>query len=80
MKKKYSLILDDEFILYCELNNINDIEKMAKQTFEKGFSLLKYPSSPVFINKEEPIIEKKEPVVEKEVITKKIEENELYSE
>ena len=38
--------MDDEFILYCELNKIEDIEKLAKETFKNGFSLLKYPEVP----------------------------------
>jgi hypothetical protein len=46
MKKKYSLTLDDEFIQYCELNKITDIEKLAKQTFNRGFTMLKYGESP----------------------------------
>lgn len=57
MKKKYSLILDDEFIQYCEMNNITDIDKLAKQTFNRGFTILKYGESPSIIKKEEPKIE-----------------------
>jgi hypothetical protein len=41
-----SLILDDEFIQYCELNDIEDIEKLAKETFNRGFTILKYGSVP----------------------------------
>jgi hypothetical protein len=46
MKKKSSLILDNEFLLYCEINGIEDIDKLAKETFERGFSLLKYGETP----------------------------------
>ena len=60
MKKKNSLILDDEFIRYCQLNEIDDIEKLAKETFNRGFSLLKYPETPISSTKEK--------IVEKEVI------------
>ena len=66
MKKKTSLILDSEFLLYCELNNITDVEKLAKETFNRGFSLLKYPDTPINSTKEkvtEKIVE-----IEKEVI------------
>ncbi len=42
MKQKYSLILDDDFIQYCKLNNIDDIDAFAKETFKKGFDLVKY--------------------------------------
>lgn len=42
MEKKLSLILDKEFIEYCRINNIEDVEKFAKETFNKGFMLLKY--------------------------------------
>ena len=46
MKKKSSLTLDNEFLLYCEINGIENIEKLAKETFERGFSLLKYGETP----------------------------------
>jgi surface protein G len=66
MKKKSSLTLDNEFILYCELNNITDVEKLAKETFNRGFSFLKYPETPLNGYKEK--------VVEKEVIKEIIKE------
>jgi hypothetical protein len=68
MKKKYSLTLDDEFIQYCELNKITDIEKMAKQTFNRGFTILKYGESPPVIKevkqeiKQQPVQEIKQPL------------------
>lgn len=43
---KISLILDKEFIRYCELNEIEDIKKLAKETFKRGFDLLKYGNIP----------------------------------
>jgi len=46
MKPKSTLILDNEFIQYCELNNIKDVDKKAKETFNRGFSLLKYGETP----------------------------------
>ena len=46
MEKKYTLTLDKEFILYCELNKIKDINKIANETFNRGFSLLKYGETP----------------------------------
>lgn len=64
MKKKNSLILDNEFIQYCELNNIDDIDKTAKETFNRGFSLLKYGETPTGNSRER--------IVEKEVIVEKI--------
>jgi hypothetical protein len=60
MKKKSSLILDDEFILYCQLNKIENIDKLAKDVFNRGFTQLKYPDTPVSSTKER--------IVEKEVI------------
>ena len=68
MKKKSSLILDDEFILYCQLNKIENIDKLAKDVFNKGFTQLKYPDTPVSSTKER-IVEK---VVIKEVPVEKI--------
>jgi hypothetical protein len=73
MKKKNLLILDDEYLRYCELNNINDIEILAKQLFNKGFSLLKYGETPFGFNIEPKIIEK-EVIVEKEVLIEVIKE------
>jgi FtsZ-binding cell division protein ZapB len=75
MKKKNSLILDDEFIQYCELNNINDIDKLAKETFARGFSILKYGETPFKISNKEKIIEKE---VIKEVPVEKIVEVIVY--
>lgn len=47
MEKKHYLILDDDFIQYCKLNNITDIEKKAKEVFSQGFNLLKYGNNPI---------------------------------
>ena len=68
MEKKHTLTLDKEFILYCELNNIKDINKTANETFNKGFSLLKYWETPTSNSTE------KEKIVEviKEVEVEKI--------
>lgn len=65
MKKKNSLILDDEFLLYCQINNIDDVEKLARDTFNRGFTLLKYGEIPMGIKGKEKIIEKE---VIKEII------------
>jgi len=67
MKKKTSLTLDKEFTQYCELNNIADPDKLAKQVFERGFSLLKYGETPNGLKSDTKIIEK-EIIVEKEII------------
>lgn len=65
MKKKNSLILDDEFIRYCQINNIDNIDKLAKDTFNRGFTLLKYGETPLGIKGKETVIEKE---IIKEVI------------
>lgn len=52
MVKKPSLILDDEFIQYCKINNITDVEKLAMQVFQKGFTMLKYGDRPGMVSKE----------------------------
>jgi len=67
MKKKTSLTLDKEFTQYCELNNISEKDKLAKQLFERGFSLLKYGETPSGLKSDTKIIEK-EIIVEKEII------------
>jgi len=71
MKKKSSLTLDDEFLEYCRLNNIDDVEKLAKDTFNRGFTILKYGETPFGLKPTEKIIEKevvKEVIVEVEKI------------
>ena len=42
MKQNNYLILDDEFINYCKLNSVTDINKLAIETFNRGFTILKY--------------------------------------
>ena len=65
MVKKYTLTLDKEFIQYCELNNIQDVDKKAKETFNRGFTLLKYGETPSHIKGKEVTIEKEvEKIVE----------------
>jgi hypothetical protein len=62
MKPKSTLILDNEFIQYCELNKIINVDKLAQETFNRGFSLLKYGEVPNG-NRVKEIVE-----IEKEVI------------
>ena len=70
MKPKSTLILDNEFIQYCELNKIKDIEKLSKETFNRGFSLLKYGETPTGNHTKE-IVEVPKEII-KEVIVEKI--------
>ncbi len=79
MKKKQLLTLDDEFIRYCELNQITDIEGLAKKTFQRGFTILKYGETPIASKGKETIIEKEvikevEKIVEVEKIIEVIKE------
>ena len=69
MKKKSSLTLDNEFILYCEINGIENIDKLAKETFNRGFSLLKYGETPTgnSVIKEKIVEVIKEVIIEKEL-------------
>ena len=46
MEKKNYLTLDKEFIQYCKLNNIEDIETKANEVFKMGFNILKYGYNP----------------------------------
>lgn len=59
MKQKNYLMLDEEFIQYCKLNDILDNEKLAKKIFERGFAIEKYGEIPY---------ETKQKILEKEVI------------
>ena len=70
MKPKSTLILDNEFIQYCELNKIINVDKLAQETFNRGFSLLKYGEIPNG-NRVKEVVEKeviKEIIVEVEKI------------
>ncbi len=69
MNQKNYLTLDDEFIKYCELNNIDNPEKFAKEIFQKGFNIVKYGEVPFGFAGKEKIVEKE---VIKEVIVEKI--------
>jgi hypothetical protein len=68
--EKFYLTLDNEFIKYCELNNINDIEKFAITTFKNGFNIIKYGNIPTGVLNEK-IVEKE--VVREVIIEKPIE-------
>jgi hypothetical protein len=81
MKTKNSLILDDEFIKYCELNNVDNVDKLAKEIFNRGFAILKYGETPLNLVGKEKVVEKeiiKEVPVEK--IVEKIIEVEVIKE
>jgi hypothetical protein len=76
MKPKSTLILDNEFIQYCELNKIDNVDKLAQETFNRGFSLLKYGETPTG-NRTKEIVEVtkeviKEVIVEVEKIVERI--------
>jgi hypothetical protein len=88
MKKKYTLTLDSEFIQYCELNNIKDVETFAKETFSRGFTLLKYGDTPEFLKKlnptpkptPEPTATPKEKIIKKPIVTATVTKRDLYDE
>jgi len=65
MKKKNSLILDNEFMEYCELNNIKNPDQLAKKIFNQGFSIEEYGATPTGLRPNEKIVEKE---VIKEII------------
>lgn len=45
-KVNVTLTLDNEFIQYCKLNNIENIEEFAKEVFNQGFTIIKYGAIP----------------------------------
>jgi len=79
------LILDEEFLQYCKLNDIEDIEKLARETFNQGFTILKYGKTPpgikIEVKKEESpsviAVPSVKPVIPSE---KQIEKNNIYGE
>lgn len=60
-KVSNSLILDDEFLEYCKLNNIDDIQDFARKVFNQGFTILKYGDIPTVDLKTETKIVDAEP-------------------
>lgn len=79
MEKKPSLILDDEFILYCKINNITDVEKFATEVFTKGFNLTKYGSTP-FTRTPTSTPLPREISVQETLPQEKVKKNDLYDE
>lgn len=87
MKNNY-LILNEEFLNFCKLNNVNDINQFAEKVFQRGFTIEKYGETPKGIkitntsNDDEisklknEIIELKKKLEEKNIINK----TNLYSE
>lgn len=67
-------MLDDEFLLYCKMNNIDDVDKLAKETFNRGFTILKYGETPLKISAPEPKVVEKIKEVQVEKIVEKIKE------
>jgi len=68
MKKNSSLTLDSEFLNYCEINEIKDVEALARKIFQRGFTIEKYGETPTSGNSI------KKEVVEKETIVEVIKE------
>lgn len=65
MKKKQLLTLDDEFLKYCEINQIDNVELLAKKIFQRGFTIEKYGETPTTVKGVDRIVEKE---VIKEII------------
>lgn len=92
MKKKLSLILDDEFLQYCTLNHVIDPEYFAKLVFKRGFDIIKYGEVPMgksslknneevlkLMDENKKLIDELNELRKKNVPTKQIKDN-LYSE
>ena len=41
-----TITLSKEFIEYCKLNDINDIDKFVNEVFQRGFTIMKYGAIP----------------------------------
>lgn len=69
MEKKFLLTLDNEFIEYCRVNNIQDVEKFGKELFQKAFTELKYGKVPVInLKTETKVVETKVTKIETEIV------------
>jgi hypothetical protein len=78
MNKRNLLTLGDEFLEYCRLNDIKDVEKLAKETFQRGFTILKYGETPYGIKGNEKIVEKE--VIKEVTVTDNVENERLREE
>lgn len=61
-KVNVTLTLDNEFIQYCKLNDIENIEEFAKEVFKRGFTIIKYGDKPQNITKFSEVIKPVVPV------------------
>lgn len=73
MSQKPSLTLDKEFLEYCRLNDIENPKKLAKETFERGFSILKFGETPSIVKGKETIKEVEKEVVKEVEVIKEVE-------
>jgi len=65
--------LDKEFLEYCRLNDIENPKKLAKETFERGFSILKFGETPSIVKGKETIKEVEKEVVKEVEVIKEVE-------
>ena len=73
-KMSVSLILDDEFLRYCELNNIEDVEKFTKEVFNRGFTVIKYGNTPTInLQTETKVVNVSSKVIETDIKIEKTE-------
>lgn len=75
MIKNDYLILDDEFLLYCKINNINNITNLAKKIFDRGFAIEKYGETPFDVNKNEKVVKKEILIENGDICSEIINEN-----
>ena len=65
MEAKFSLILSDEFLEFCKLNNIENVQAYAKEIFDIGFNFKKYGTKPITKKESQPsVIKNKEVKIE----------------
>ena len=65
--------MDDEFLEYCELNKVEKVNKLARETFDRGFTILKYGETPSFLKGKEVIKEIEKEVVKEVEVIKEVE-------
>ncbi len=76
MKKNPCLTLDNEFIEYCKINNINKPEEYAKIVFNRGFTIIKYGETPFTV----PVYVGEKEIIKEVVIKDEVEVNKLKDE
>lgn len=72
-------MLNDDIILYCELNSIDDTEAFIQECIVIGFNIKKYGNSPFITTKQDAKMVIKDNILPTKKPTKNEDDYELYN-